>query len=212
MPNGSENVAVGNSALQNMGQANYNTAVGGIALIGLTTGSGNVAVGRGAGQKLTSGSNNLYLASPGVDKDSGVIRIGDGQTHTATYIAGIAGASNPNATKPVLVDPSTGQLVAGSPTPPPAAQGFGANNHPAIAGTGAPCTVGDVTLTAGTVGNGTPADGRLLNIVGNQVLFATFGTNFGGDGKTTFALPDLRAAAPNGTTYMICTQGVFPTH
>lgn len=27
---------------------------------------------------------------------------------------------------------------------------------------------------------------------------------------TAFALPDLRAAAPNGLTYVICTQGLFP--
>jgi hypothetical protein len=91
-----------------------------------------------------------------------------------------------------------------------ATQGFGTNNHPALAGTGATCTLGDAILTASVVGNGTPADGRLLPIVGNQALFSVMGTNFGGDGKTTFALPDLRAVAPNGLTYLICTQGVFP--
>jgi hypothetical protein len=91
-----------------------------------------------------------------------------------------------------------------------AAQGFGSNGHPASGGTGASCTLGDATLTAAVIGNGTPADGRLLPIVGNQALFALFGTNFGGDGKANFALPDLRTVAPNGLTYMICTQGVFP--
>ncbi|HYM41152.1 MAG TPA: phage tail protein, partial [Steroidobacteraceae bacterium] len=96
--------------------------------------------------------------------------------------------------------------------PAAAAQGFGTNNHPASGGTGASCTLGDVTLTAGGIGTGTPADGRVLSITGNIALFAVFGTNFGGDGKTTFALPDLRAVAPNGLTYMICTQGVFPQH
>ena len=99
------------------------------------------------------------------------------------------------------------QWVAGSAGP---AQGFGSNSHPASGGTGAPCTLGDVTLTAGAIGNGTPADGRLLPIVGNQGLFAVFGINFGGDGKANFALPDLRTVAPNGLTYLICTQGVFP--
>ncbi|MDA1203625.1 MAG: tail fiber protein, partial [Verrucomicrobia bacterium] len=33
---------------------------------------------------------------------------------------------------------------------------------------------------------------------------------FGGDGTTTFALPDLRDVAPNGLTYSILTQGVYP--
>jgi microcystin-dependent protein len=37
-----------------------------------------------------------------------------------------------------------------------------------------------------------PADGRLLPINLNQALFALLGTTYGGDGRTTFALPDLR--------------------
>jgi microcystin-dependent protein len=36
------------------------------------------------------------------------------------------------------------------------------------------------------------ADGRLLNIAVNQALFSLFGTTYGGDGRTNFALPDLR--------------------
>jgi microcystin-dependent protein len=39
-----------------------------------------------------------------------------------------------------------------------------------------------------------PADGRLLQIGQTQALFALLGTFFGGDGITTFALPDLRGA------------------
>jgi len=38
-------------------------------------------------------------------------------------------------------------------------------------------------------------DGRLLAINSNQALFALLGTNYGGDGRTTFALPDLRGRA-----------------
>jgi microcystin-dependent protein len=37
-----------------------------------------------------------------------------------------------------------------------------------------------------------PADGRLLSIAQNTALFSLFGTTYGGDGITTFALPDLR--------------------
>jgi microcystin-dependent protein len=40
--------------------------------------------------------------------------------------------------------------------------------------------------------------GQLLPINGNQALFALIGTNFGGDGRTTFALPDLRGRVPVG--------------
>jgi microcystin-dependent protein len=35
-------------------------------------------------------------------------------------------------------------------------------------------------------------DGSLLPIAENEALFALIGTTFGGDGQTTFALPDLR--------------------
>lgn len=38
----------------------------------------------------------------------------------------------------------------------------------------------------------TVADGRLLPIGPNAALFSVFGTTYGGDGITTFALPDLR--------------------
>ena len=39
-------------------------------------------------------------------------------------------------------------------------------------------------------------DGQLLPIAQNQALFAILGTTFGGDGRTTFALPDLRGRFP----------------
>lgn len=54
-------------------------------------------------------------------------------------------------------------------------------------------------------------DGRLLSIVRYVALFALIGTNFGGDGLTTFALPDYRGMAPTGSRYFIALEGVFPT-
>jgi microcystin-dependent protein len=39
-------------------------------------------------------------------------------------------------------------------------------------------------------------NGQLLPINQNQALFALLGTTYGGNGTTTFALPDLRARAP----------------
>jgi microcystin-dependent protein len=39
-------------------------------------------------------------------------------------------------------------------------------------------------------------NGQLLPINQNQALFSLLGTTFGGDGRTTFALPDLRGRAP----------------
>jgi predicted ribosome quality control (RQC) complex YloA/Tae2 family protein len=64
----------------------------------------NIAVGYVAGQNLTTGHNNIYISNPSVDTESDTIRIGNvvGFTdiygfehgaHTATYIAGINGAT-----------------------------------------------------------------------------------------------------------------------
>ncbi len=39
-------------------------------------------------------------------------------------------------------------------------------------------------------------DGQILPIAQNQALFSLLGTTYGGDGRTTFALPDLRGRAP----------------
>jgi microcystin-dependent protein len=39
-------------------------------------------------------------------------------------------------------------------------------------------------------------DGQLLDISQNQALFAILGTTYGGDGRTSFALPDLRGRTP----------------
>jgi microcystin-dependent protein len=39
-------------------------------------------------------------------------------------------------------------------------------------------------------------DGQLLPINQNQSLFSILGTTYGGDGRTSFALPDLRGRAP----------------
>ncbi|MCA9567976.1 MAG: phage tail protein [Myxococcales bacterium] len=39
-------------------------------------------------------------------------------------------------------------------------------------------------------------DGQILSINTNQALFSLLGTTFGGNGQSTFALPDLRGRAP----------------
>ncbi len=48
-----------------------------------------------------------------------------------------------------------------------------------------------------------PCDGRSLPINGNVALASLLGSQFGGDGRTTFNLPDLRGRVPVG-------QGVNP--
>jgi len=39
-------------------------------------------------------------------------------------------------------------------------------------------------------------DGQLLAVSSNDALFSLFGTIYGGDGRTTFGLPDLRGRIP----------------
>ncbi len=42
-------------------------------------------------------------------------------------------------------------------------------------------------------------NGAILSIAQNTALFSLLGTTYGGDGKTTFALPNLNGRAPFGT-------------
>lgn len=58
--------------------------------------------------------------------------------------------------------------------------------------------VGEIRIFAG---NFAPAgwafcDGQLVSISENDVLFQLIGTTYGGDGESTFALPDLRGRLP----------------
>jgi microcystin-dependent protein len=66
-------------------------------------------------------------------------------------------------------------------------------------------------LSSGPIAGSLPASGQLLAINKFSPLFQVIGTTYGGDGKTTFGVPDLRAAAPNGLTYSICVIGQAPT-
>ena len=63
------------------------------------------------------------------------------------------------------------------------------------------CMLAEIKLFAGNFApkNYALAQGQILSIAQNQALFALLGTTFGGDGQTTFALPDLRGRYPIGT-------------
>lgn len=60
--------------------------------------------------------------------------------------------------------------------------------------------LGNVTMFAGNFAPRSWAfcDGQLLPISQNSALFSILGTTYGGDGRTTFALPDLRGRVPLG--------------
>jgi microcystin-dependent protein len=86
--------------------------------------------------------------------------------------------------------------------------------------------VGEIRMFAG---NFAPAgwmfcEGQLLPISENETLFQLIGTTYGGDGESTFALPDLRGRLPihqgNGTILaetggaeeIILTVNQIPAH
>lgn len=91
--------------------------------------------------------------------------------------------------------------------------------------------IGEITMFAG---NFAPrgwalCDGQLLNISSNSALFSLFGTIYGGDGRTTFGLPDLRGRVPihmgngpglsnrnighrSGSEAVTVVTGQLPTH
>jgi len=102
---GPDNTVVGAGAGNFTLTGGYNSAVGYAALASNTTGLRNTAVGYLAGYNLSAGSNNIYIDNAGVASESSTIRIGTVGTHTATYIAGVAGASSPGGVA-VLVDGS----------------------------------------------------------------------------------------------------------
>lgn len=57
-----------------------------------------------------------------------------------------------------------------------------------------------------------PCEGQVLQVTQNQALYSLIGTNFGGNGSTTFALPDLRNASPlPNMRYFIAISGIYPT-
>src|SRR3984885_3216069 len=91
--NGDLNTAVGASALSANQSGNYDTAIGAGALFENQSGSFNVALGFYSGYNLTTGSNNIDIANEGVAGDNNTIKIGAQGTQTATYIAGIHGAT-----------------------------------------------------------------------------------------------------------------------
>jgi microcystin-dependent protein len=58
--------------------------------------------------------------------------------------------------------------------------------------------VGEIRIFAGNfpINGWAFCDGQQLAIADNQTLFTLIGTTYGGDGQTTFALPDLRSRVP----------------
>ena len=73
-------------------------------------------------------------------------------------------------------------------------------------------SVQDLHGAAATAGR--MCNGQLLPINQNQALFSLLGTTFGGNGQTTFALPDLRGRVPIhvGSGHTLGEQGGEQAH
>ncbi len=75
------------------------------------------------------------------------------------------------------------------------------------------CQVGEIRIFAGDFAPRVYlfAHGQLLSIANNQALFSVIRTDYGGNGTTNFALPDLYDLEPGGTNYTICVKGIVPS-
>ncbi len=92
-----------------------------------------------------------------------------------------------------------------------------AEAHEGGGGSDSSCILGEVKLMAGfeLPDNWEFAHGQILAIATNTALFSLLGTTYGGNGTTTFALPNLEGVEPAGKSgvgvnYVICVFGIYP--
>ena len=159
----------------------------------LTAALAALALGSFAWAGIPDGNGTIHAC---YDKTTGALRVTDPDT---------------NKPKGCTVKEAAIEWYRGSREADTYISRFGNGTGNAVA-TQMPCTLGEVELTAGSrAAAGVPAIGQLLPIAQNIALFALLGDKYGGDGKTTFALPDLRPVTPNGMTYSICIYGDWPS-
>ena len=136
---GTNNVAVGQNALQSNTTLSGNTAIGAGALsaavgtqnTALGTGAqgsntnpfNSIAIGWQAGGSVSGGNNNIHIGNSGVSGDSNVIKIGTAGTQTSAYIAGIWN-NTPNATNLLVCVDANGDLGTTGCTNTPSSRRF----------------------------------------------------------------------------------------
>jgi Phage Tail Collar Domain len=152
-----------------------------------------------AGTNGTNGTNGtgatVAPGAPASDCPDGGVTVTDGSGDTVYACSGATGPQGPQG------PPGTSSL-------------FGSNGLDFFEGSsaGADCTLGQITLNVAAEypDNYLPADGQILPISQYTALLSLIGVNYGGNGTSNFALPNLTPAAPNDTLYLICVSGVFP--
>jgi trimeric autotransporter adhesin len=110
--NGNDNTAIGNRAMEFHFNGDNNMAIGWEAL-SRAGGANNIALGSGAGNNLDTGDNNIFIGTGGRLRESNTIRIGHVGTQTATYVAGISGATVPDGVAVIVgTDGHLGTIIS----------------------------------------------------------------------------------------------------
>lgn len=151
---------------------------------------GRVAVGTGTGQGLSPVALGQTWGSPSVN-----LTVAQLPMHTHP-VADESPTSPTGSSQPVpMAQPSLGitWLIAVQGLFPSHGSGGGAFDDQVP-------VLGELVGFAGNFAPGgfVQAHGQILSIAQNQALFALLGTTFGGNGSTSFALPDLRGRTPVG--------------
>jgi microcystin-dependent protein len=133
-----------------------------------------------------------------------------GNGATDVQLPDLVGRAAVGAGQGPSVSIALGQQVDAGPDTPVACLGL--NYLINVAGAAPPATgnggfapsaavLGEVVAYAGAaIPDGwLPCDGRELLVSGNEALFGVLGSRFGGNGETSFALPDLRCNMVEGT-------------
>jgi len=177
-----------------------------------------LGVGQGPGLSLrdigeTGGSASVTLLQTEMPAHNHSLRA-NASDGTSNNPAGLVYASN--AENDHVFSPAGGELSLGGNTISAAGGNQSHNNLPpyqvfnvcialqGIFGSASDPYVGEIKLFPGSIfgtlqDNGWRAcDGSLLPISEYEVLYTLIGTTFGGNGVTTFALPDLRGRIPIG--------------
>ena len=163
-----------------------------------------------AGQKCTTSEAAIHWTTwkwRGAWKATTAYVVGDAVSSGGQSYTAVSNSTN----KAPATNPTIWNLLAAKGTN--GVTGLGTATNTATASSSSPtCVIGAISLYAGKyfpTGNAV-ANGAVLSIASNTTLFALIGTTYGGNGSTTFALPNLTAVAPNHMTYVICVTGLFP--
>ena len=168
---GAQNTAVGSTSMDANTTGATNTAVGYNSLGANTTGANNTALGAGAGSLLTTGSKNIAIGHVGVAGESATIRIGTSSNQTATYVAGIRGATLAGSSPQTVVIDANGQLSSVS----------------SGAGTGSVTSVGLSLPSLFTVSNSpVTSSGTLTGTLASQTANTLLAAPSGAAGTPTF--------------------------